>query len=208
MNDPAISGINTTDTLDLACHVVKLCSIHADRYYSSFKLLSLLCADFCWPRNINELPNEIPRDVIARLKDFRTLCTQEDINSWRVFCETSPYEAVRSKYQGPYLGQSSTLNNVWIDWYKHKCIHPWTLTALSGFLSPMNQESWNLVEPHTNLVETSHAGRNRETRTGMALLAAIEECVPLHWQYFIISITNIFIVHDMLTTRRPNTSNQ
>jgi hypothetical protein len=58
----------------------------------------LKCADFHSPRNINELPNEIPRDVIARLKDFRSLCTQEDINSWRVLCETSPYEAIRSKY--------------------------------------------------------------------------------------------------------------
>jgi hypothetical protein len=53
----------------------------------------------------------------------------------------------------------------------------------------MDRESWNLVESHTNLVETSHAGRNRETRTGMALLAAIEEYVPL--RYSIGSITNI-----------------
>jgi hypothetical protein len=39
----------------------------------------------------------------------------------------------------------------------------------------MDDESWLAVPSHTNIVESSHAGRNSETRTGMALLTAIEE---------------------------------
>lgn len=62
-----------------------------------------------------------------------------------------------------------------LDWYQHKLAHPWFLPSINRFLSPMDNESWDLTPHHTNLVETAHAARNAETSVGVPVLTAILE---------------------------------
>ena len=47
-------------------------------------------------RNIDELPKNVPRNVIDRLKSFPSLATNEDVESWHDFCRNIEYSAVSS----------------------------------------------------------------------------------------------------------------
>lgn len=60
-----------------------------------------------------------------------------------------------------------------LDWYSQKEAHPWYLSTLNSFLSPMDPDAWNIVPNDSNIIETSHAGRNAETGIGRPLLLAI-----------------------------------
>lgn len=49
-------------------------------------------------RNIDELPKDISRDVIDRLKSFPSLDSDEEIQVWHNFCKTSPHQSVTSMF--------------------------------------------------------------------------------------------------------------
>ncbi|KZT20323.1 hypothetical protein NEOLEDRAFT_1151422 [Neolentinus lepideus HHB14362 ss-1] len=136
MNDLNISGITSTDALFIAQYVIKTCSTH-------------------WDRNIDNLPKDIPIEVIKRLKGFPGLRNKAKVQAWQEWCFTSEYKAVR-------------------DWYAQKISHPWYLPSVNQFLSPMPKENWLSTPDHTNLVETAHAAWNAETGINSSLLDAIK----------------------------------
>ncbi|PCH39219.1 hypothetical protein WOLCODRAFT_147045 [Wolfiporia cocos MD-104 SS10] len=145
INNPAISGIATSDPLEIVQYVMKTCRVHFER-------------------NIDDLPNAIPKSVIARLKSIIGMCSANDIQSWHEFCMNSPYEAVKNDL---------LLTNLIQDWYQQKVTHPWILPSINRFLSRIDAASWDLTPSHTNIVETAHASRNRETAIQKPILEAI-----------------------------------
>ena len=60
-----------------------------------------------------------------------------------------------------------------LDWYSQKEVRPWYLPLVNSFLSPIDKTSWSLTPNDTNIVETAHVARNRDTKTNL----------PLWWQY-------------------------
>ncbi|KAJ7791551.1 hypothetical protein B0H14DRAFT_3566646 [Mycena olivaceomarginata] len=134
-NDPEVSGINSRNPIQLLGYCLKTCSIHFERH-------------------IDELPRDIPRTVIMRLKSIMSLDAQHEIDAWHDFCAAQDV--------------SSTLY-----WYVHKRANPWVLPSVNKFLSAITNESWDITPNHSNLVETAHAGRNAETSIGVGLLTAI-----------------------------------
>ncbi|KAG2004393.1 hypothetical protein CC2G_002954 [Coprinopsis cinerea AmutBmut pab1-1] len=123
------------DPMDLLLHVLKICYVHFER-------------------NISKLEAELTHDELQRLKGFKGLSSQQEIDDWHTFA--SGLSGARSKA-----------------WYQHKKAHPWILPACNKFLSPINDEDWDLTPTNTNLVEGGHAEVNRETDTGLPLLLAI-----------------------------------
>ncbi|KAJ7804925.1 hypothetical protein B0H14DRAFT_2611872 [Mycena olivaceomarginata] len=108
------------------------------------------------PQNfhIDELPRDIPRTVIMRLKSIMSLDTQHEIDAWHAFCAAQAHNDIKN-------------------WYAHKRANPWILPSVNKFLSAITNESWDITPNHSNLVETAHAGRNAETSIGVGLLTAI-----------------------------------
>ncbi|KAJ7825909.1 hypothetical protein B0H14DRAFT_2596247 [Mycena olivaceomarginata] len=134
-NDPEISGINTRNPVELLGYCLKTCSIHFERH-------------------IDELPRNIPRTVIMRLKSILSLNSQHEIDAWHDFCAAQAHNDIKN-------------------WYAHKRANPWILPSVNKFLSAITNESWDITPSHSNIVETAHAGRNVETSIGVGLLTAI-----------------------------------
>ncbi|KAJ6582523.1 hypothetical protein DFH09DRAFT_1439289 [Mycena vulgaris] len=134
-NDPEISGLWTRDAVKLLNSCLKTCNPHFERH-------------------LDELPMEISKPVILRLKSIMSLSTQEDIDKWHQFCRDQKHEAI-------------------INWYAHKLANPWVLPSVNKFLSNIKPEDWDITPSHSNYVETAHAGRNAETSVGVGLLTAI-----------------------------------
>ena len=88
-----VSGITTTDPLELVLYVAKTCVIHFRRYASV--CIVLILPKLIFPsRNIDSLPKSIPRQVIDRLKSFPNLSSDEDVLAWKTFCQNSQYKEV------------------------------------------------------------------------------------------------------------------
>ncbi|KAJ6629794.1 hypothetical protein B0H10DRAFT_2184143 [Mycena sp. CBHHK59/15] len=122
-----------------------------------FDTIHQVTGETCNPhfqRHIDELPNEIPRPVIARLKSIMGLDSQESIDEWHAFVASRPEPAIQN-------------------WYAHKLANPWVLPSVNRFLSKISNENWDITPNHSNYVETAHAGRNAETSTSVGLLTAI-----------------------------------
>ncbi|KAF8887868.1 hypothetical protein CPB84DRAFT_1749650 [Gymnopilus junonius] len=137
MNIAEVSGITSRDPLLMVQHIAKTCIQH---FY----------------RNIDELPKNIPWQVVDRLKSFLSISSLKEIDEWRNFCRESEYKEVRN-------------------WYANKEVHPWYLPSLNSFLSPMDKESWVMTPDDSNVGESGHAGRHSETSIGCPILLAIQE---------------------------------
>ncbi|KAJ7862404.1 hypothetical protein B0H14DRAFT_2575473 [Mycena olivaceomarginata] len=134
-NNPEISQIQTSDPLELLSNSLKTCSLHFERH-------------------IEELPQNIPKYVVARLKSILGLKTQEEIDNWHAFCTSQEDPAIKN-------------------WYAHKLANPWILPSINKFLSKISPENWDITPNHSNYVESAHAARNAETGTHLPLLTAI-----------------------------------
>lgn len=147
--------------------------------------------DSCWyySSNIEELPKDIPKEVIDRLKGFVSLQHDNDIAQWHEFCKNIIYDSVRSKsYEYSFnklliilLICSLILILVISDWYTQKLSHLWYLPSVNRFLSLMTDESGILTPCHTNIVETAHAARNEDTGIKRPLLSAINKYEISYW---------------------------
>ncbi|KAJ7834423.1 hypothetical protein B0H13DRAFT_1914089 [Mycena leptocephala] len=133
-NNPVISGHNP---IELLSHCLKTCEIHFERH-------------------IDELPRDIPRTVIHRLKSITDLTTQAELDGWHEFCASQSHIDIKN-------------------WYAHKLANTWVLTSVNKCLSKISDENWDITPNQSNIVETAHAGRNAETSIGVGLLTAILE---------------------------------
>ncbi|KAJ6608408.1 hypothetical protein B0H10DRAFT_2194424 [Mycena sp. CBHHK59/15] len=106
-------------------------------------------------RHIEELPQNIPKYVIAHLKSILGLKTKEEIDNWHTFCASQ---------EDPNQIQ---------DWYAHKLANPWILPSINKFLSKISSENWDITPNHSNYIESVHAARNAETGTHLRLLTVI-----------------------------------
>ncbi|KAJ7300540.1 hypothetical protein DFH08DRAFT_674096, partial [Mycena albidolilacea] len=104
--------------------------------------------------HIDELPIDISKPVIEKLKSIMRLTTQEEIDEWHQFAAAQTHPDITN-------------------WYRQKLANPWILPSVNKFLSNITDENWDITPNHSNLVETAHAGRNAETSTGVALLTGI-----------------------------------
>ncbi|KAJ7826965.1 hypothetical protein B0H13DRAFT_2440016 [Mycena leptocephala] len=136
-NNPEISQIWTSDPIKLLAYCLKTCSIHFERH-------------------IDELPQDVPKSVIAQLKSIMAIETQSEIDRWRESCVElgQKHEAIKN-------------------WYAHKLANPWVLPSVNKFLSNIAPGDWDITPNHSNTVESAHAARNAETSTWMPLLTAI-----------------------------------
>ncbi|KAJ7902279.1 hypothetical protein B0H13DRAFT_1882657 [Mycena leptocephala] len=136
-NNPEISQIWTSDPIKLHAYCLKTCSIHFERH-------------------IDELPQDVPKSVIAQLKSIMVIETQSEIDKWRESCVGlgQKHEAIKN-------------------WYTHKLANPWVLPSINKFLSKIAPGDWDITPNHSNTVESAHAARNVETGTQMPLLTAI-----------------------------------
>ncbi|KAF7371862.1 hypothetical protein MVEN_00043200 [Mycena venus] len=149
--NPTISGIHSRDPIELLSHCLKTCWLHFERH-------------------IDELPRDIPREVIQRLKSIASLKTKAEIDDWDGFCASQTHIGVKIKKSHCLLGD---LTQHLEDWYAHKLANPWILHSINKYLSKISDANWNITPNHSNLVETAHAGRNAETSIGVGLLTAI-----------------------------------
>ncbi|KAJ7860306.1 hypothetical protein B0H13DRAFT_1901072 [Mycena leptocephala] len=133
--NPVISGIHSHNPIELLSHCLKRCEIHFERH-------------------IDELPRDIPRTVIHRLKSITDLTTQADFDGWHEFCASQSHIDIKN-------------------WYAHKLANTWVLTSVNKYLSKISDENWDITPNQSNIVETAHAGRNAETSIGVGLLTAI-----------------------------------
>ncbi|KAJ7931025.1 hypothetical protein B0H13DRAFT_2263941 [Mycena leptocephala] len=118
-NDPEISQIWTSGPIKLLAYCLKTCSIH-------------------FGRHIDELPQVIPKSVIAQLKSIMAIDTQPEIDKWREACVG--------------LGQKhEAIQN----WYAHKIANPWVLTSITKFLSKIAPEDWDITPNHSNYSQES-----------------------------------------------------
>ncbi|KAJ7713619.1 hypothetical protein B0H16DRAFT_1252776, partial [Mycena metata] len=92
--------------------------------------------------------------VIDKLKSIIYLTTQEEIDEWHRFCKAQTHPAIQS-------------------WYQQKIANPWILPSVNKFLSNITDDNWDITPNHSNIAETAHAGRNKETSTGVGLLTGI-----------------------------------
>ncbi|KAJ7835672.1 hypothetical protein B0H14DRAFT_3871012 [Mycena olivaceomarginata] len=134
-NDPNISGIYTRNPLKLLSSCLKTCTNHFERH-------------------IDDLPVEISKAIILKLKSIMWLTTQEEIDEWHRFAAAQTHSAIHN-------------------WYLQKMANPWILPSVNKFLSKISNNNWDITPNHSNLVETAHAGRNAETAIGVALLTGI-----------------------------------
>ncbi|KAJ7790629.1 hypothetical protein B0H14DRAFT_2625805 [Mycena olivaceomarginata] len=102
----------------------------------------------------DELPRNIPRTVIMRLKSILSLNSQHEIDAWHDFCAAQAHNDIKN-------------------WYAHKRANPWILPSVNKFILAITNESWDITPSHSNIVETAHAGHNAETSIGVGLLTAI-----------------------------------
>ncbi|KAJ7029522.1 hypothetical protein C8F04DRAFT_1043205 [Mycena alexandri] len=134
-NNPEISGILSRDPIQLLSFSLKTCTNHFDRH-------------------IDELPGDIFKSVIQKLKSIMYLATQEEIDEWHRFCAAQTHPAIQN-------------------WYRQKMANPWILPSVNKFLSNISDDNWDITPKQSNLVETAHAGRNAETSIGVGLLTGI-----------------------------------
>ncbi|KAJ7936884.1 hypothetical protein B0H13DRAFT_2430847 [Mycena leptocephala] len=129
-NNPEISQIWTSDPIKLLAYCLKTCSIHFERH-------------------IDELPQDVPKSVIAQLKSIMAIETQSEIDKWRESCVElgQKHEAIKTR----------------------KPVGP----SVNKFLSNIAPGDWDITPNHSNTVESAHAARNAETGTRMPLLTAI-----------------------------------
>ncbi|KAJ7135306.1 hypothetical protein C8R46DRAFT_1201556 [Mycena filopes] len=134
-NNPEISNIWTRNPIKLLSVSLKTCNPH-------------------FGRHIEEMPPEVPRSVVTRMKSIMGLETQEEVDSWHAFCVAQTHDLVKN-------------------WYAHKLANPWVLPSVNKFLSKISPDDWDITPNHSNYVETAHAARNAETSIGVPLLTAI-----------------------------------
>ncbi|KAJ7652738.1 hypothetical protein DFH06DRAFT_1418342 [Mycena polygramma] len=134
-NDPNVSQIWTREPTKLLAYNLRGCNPH-------------------FLKHIEDLPDDIPRPVITRLKSIMGLATQEEIDAWHAFCAAQEHAAVKN-------------------WYAHKLANPWILPSINKFLSKISSEDWDITPHHSNLVESAHAARNAETSIHAPLLDCI-----------------------------------
>ncbi|KAJ6587236.1 hypothetical protein B0H10DRAFT_1831941 [Mycena sp. CBHHK59/15] len=138
-NNPEISQIQTSNPLELLPNSLKTCCLHFEHH-------------------IEELPQNIPKYVIAHLKSILGLKTKEEIDNWHTFCASQEDPTI--KY-----------------WYAHKLANPWILPSINKFLSKISSENWDITPNHSNYIESAHAARNAETGTHLRLLTVILKLV-------------------------------
>ncbi|KAG6807418.1 hypothetical protein H0H92_007610, partial [Tricholoma furcatifolium] len=111
----------------------------------------------CYFRGTDKLVQAVGKDVVDYLNKFPALSTQNDIDEFHKFCETY-----------------SESHPVFRNWYAHKTNYSWLLPGFNRFLSRVPENNWDVSRNNTNLVETAHAHTNRNTRTNLKPLEAIE----------------------------------
>ncbi|CAK5267847.1 unnamed protein product [Mycena citricolor] len=79
-NKPEISGIQTTDPVELLSYCLKMCTVH-------FK------------RHIDELPKTIPLATISRIKAILTLKSQADLDSWHAEMQAQTDSYIKNWYE-------------------------------------------------------------------------------------------------------------
>ncbi|KAJ7301084.1 hypothetical protein DFH08DRAFT_827862 [Mycena albidolilacea] len=114
---------------------------------ASVRLTAAARAAFSPSPHIAELPVDIPKPVIQRLKSIMGLVSQDQIDSWHEFCAAQTEPAIKT--------------------------NPWILPSINKFLSKISQDNWDITPYHSNYVDTAHASRNTETAVGVALLTGI-----------------------------------
>ncbi|KAJ6557117.1 hypothetical protein B0H10DRAFT_2201447 [Mycena sp. CBHHK59/15] len=167
-NNPEISQIQTSDPLELLPNSPRP---------AVFILNSTSCL------HIEELPQNIPKYVIAHLKSILGLKTKEEIDNWHAFCASQEDPTI--KY-----------------WYAHKLTNPWILPSINKFLSKISSENWDITPNHSNYIESAHAAHNAETGTHLRLLTVILKLVSsAHFELALME-------HDGVTPNRWNGSAQ
>ncbi|KAF8240009.1 hypothetical protein L208DRAFT_1127011, partial [Tricholoma matsutake] len=81
-------------------------------------------------------------------------------------------------------------------WYAHKVSYPWLLPGFNKTLSRMPNDCWDTTPHHTNLVETAHAGTNRQTQINLLPIEAIQQARTLdaHVASSIMAVSNACIL--------------
>lgn len=93
-----IEDISLRNPLTIVQSCLKTCSIHWDRYdQTEFSLTGTVRTNTLIVRNINDMPEAIPQDIINRMKGFVGLNSHEAIDEWHSILQDSPFEEVRSK---------------------------------------------------------------------------------------------------------------
>ncbi|KAF8590747.1 hypothetical protein K439DRAFT_1611685 [Ramaria rubella] len=84
LNVPTISGIHTTDPLEIILYLIMTCCTH-------------------FVRNVEGLSKDVPHEEIKHLKSFMGLKSHHEIAEWHQQCIASPYKAMKDWYQNKIM---------------------------------------------------------------------------------------------------------
>ncbi|KIJ33118.1 hypothetical protein M422DRAFT_783248 [Sphaerobolus stellatus SS14] len=143
-NNPSVSGILTTDCNEIVQWVVRTCDWH-------FK------------HNLDALSELLTKEEMDRIRLFRFLTTQEEMNEFTAWASSHPEKKLR-------------------DWFSNKEVHLWYIPSLCRHFSKIKPLDWDLSPADNNLNETSHPATNRATGIRLSLVEAIEMAKPYDLQ--------------------------
>ncbi|KAI0309098.1 hypothetical protein OF83DRAFT_1273383 [Amylostereum chailletii] len=117
-------------------YILKTCSVHLDR-------------------GLSEVAAHCPPDVMDRVRRFKYLETENELDDFKAFCKGSPHKKLQ-------------------DWFQDKEPYPWFFPSLNPFFSKIPTTDWYNTPDDTNLNESSHTLTNAHTGIDLPLLEAIE----------------------------------
>ncbi|KAJ2926622.1 hypothetical protein H1R20_g10478, partial [Candolleomyces eurysporus] len=106
-------------------------------------------------RKFDEMAKVLPQDEMAKIRRFRFLETEEEVEEFIAWCEASPHKIIR-------------------DWMADKKPYPWFIPSVNSFMSKIDFWDWNSAPSSTNLNESAHSYTNRHTEIGLTLLDAVK----------------------------------
>ncbi|KIJ37762.1 hypothetical protein M422DRAFT_259598 [Sphaerobolus stellatus SS14] len=145
-NNPAVSGIMTTDATEIVQWLTRTCDWH-------FK------------HNLDPLSEVLTKEDMDRIRLFRFIPNQEDMDTFIQWASTHPEKKLRN-------------------WMANKLAHPWYIPSLCQHFSKIPQLDWKLSPADNNLNESSHPAANRATGTCLSLVEAIEMARPYDVQIY------------------------
>ncbi|KIJ45034.1 hypothetical protein M422DRAFT_251232 [Sphaerobolus stellatus SS14] len=145
-NNPSVSGIHTMDAMRIVIPLVRTCDWH-------FK------------HNLDPLSEVLTKEEMDRIRLFRFLITQEEMDEFIEWASTHEEKKLR-------------------DWIANKVAHPWYIPSLCRHFSQIPQLDWDLSPADNNLNETSHPATNKATGIGLTLVEVIETTKPYDLQVY------------------------
>ncbi|KDQ61129.1 hypothetical protein JAAARDRAFT_191240 [Jaapia argillacea MUCL 33604] len=134
--DPILSKLPKNITaLEIIPYIIRNCFVHVNRSF-------------------DEMAPHLPPDVMKRVRTFPILETQDQLDEFKTFCDTTDHKKLK-------------------DWYKDKKGCSWFFGTINRNFSKIVTEDWFTTPFDTNLNESAHPFTNLHTGTNLSLLDAI-----------------------------------